>query len=223
MGDRPLLISLGISTGLHLMMLIGRVASFPHEGRAASHAPLEVVYETQQLSQPLRTVQEQLSRTQREARIASSGGEIGGIGPRTDVRIPERPLMVASRPLLESMSGFGVSSIVDLADLTRSAAGNPVLFQYFSVIREQIEHAASGRSWLIEQGQQGLVCVAFVLTAQGAIQDAHVVGDRSMLSEALRAVALRIVSAAAPFPPFPPSMKETSKTVVIPLEFVVGS
>ena len=221
MSDRPLLISLGLSTGLHLMMLLGRIASFPHEGRAASHVPLDVVYETPQVSQPVRTVQEHLSRTQRETGVLSSDGG-GGIGQHADVWIPERPLMVSSRPLLESMPASGASSIVDLADLTRSAAGNPVLFQYFSVIREQIERSAGGRSWLIEQGQQGLVCVAFVLTAQGTIQDAHVVGDRSMPSEALRTVALRIVGAAAPFPPFPPSINDASKTVVIPLEFVVG-
>ena len=221
MGDRPLLVSLGISTGLHLMMLIGRLAPFPHEARATS-APLEVVYETPRISQPLRTVQEQLSRTQREAGILSSAGGPGGFGQHADVRIPERPLMVTNRPLLESVPGSGSSPIIDLNDLTRSVSGNPVLFQYFSVIREQIERSASGRSWVIEQGQQGIVCVAFVLTAEGALQNVHVVGDRSIPSDALWAVALRIVGAAAPFPPFPPSIKETSKTVVIPLEFVVS-
>ena len=97
------------------------------------------------------------------------------------------------------------------------------MLSYFSAIREQIQRAANRRTWLTGEQREGLVYVSFVLTSTGAVQEAAVVSGRSAASPDLRDVAVQIVKAASPFPPFPPSMGEPNKTIVVPLEFLLGS
>ena len=115
------------------------------------------------------------------------------------------------------------SSVVDLTNLVDAARGNPVLLSYFSAIREQIQQTANRQAWLTGTSTEGLVYVTFVLSATGAIREAQVVVDRSSGAAALREIALQIVTTAAPFPPFPPSVTEATKTVVVPLEFLLGT
>ena len=121
-------------------------------------------------------------------------------------------------------SGQTRSPVVDLTNLAEAAQGNPVLLSYFSVIREQIQQTANKRTWMTGQERaEGIVYLSFVLSPKGHIQSAAVVPERSVSSSALQGVALNIIKSAGPFPPFPPSMDEPSKTVVVPLEFLMGS
>jgi protein TonB len=114
-------------------------------------------------------------------------------------------------------------AVIDLTNLVEASRGDPVLLSYFSAIREQIQQTANRQPWLTGEMTQGLVYVSFTLYASGSVERVVIVGERSVDSEMLRDAALRIVKAAAPFPPFPPSMTEGHKTVVVPLEFLLGS
>ena len=112
------------------------------------------------------------------------------------------------------------ASAVDLTDLAAAAQGNPVLFSYFGAIREQIQQTADGRAWLPEQEvSAGVVYVGFVIGRSGALQSAAVVPERTTASPTLCRVALQIVQASSPFLPLPPSFTESSKAVVVPIEF----
>jgi TonB family protein len=121
-------------------------------------------------------------------------------------------------------SGAMRSPVVDLTNLVEAAQGDPVLLSYFSVIRERIQQTANRQTWLAaDQGAQGVVYLSFVLSRDGEIASASVLPDRSARSRPLQDIALTIIEASSPFPPFPPSIDEPAKTVVVPLEFMVGS
>lgn len=122
------------------------------------------------------------------------------------------------------LGGFSTSPVIDLTNLVAAAKGDPVLLSYFSVIREQIQKTANANTWMTGKAPgQGIVFLSFVLARDGQVRSAAVLGDRSVSSKPLQDIALTIVKSAGPFPPFPPSLSETFKTVVVPLEFLLGS
>lgn len=218
MNDRTFTIAFGISLGLHALMLVGQLIS-PIWVRVTRRTPttLDVVYEVSQAEQELRRLQEQLARARREAAAPPSPQQLA---TQTRIRIPERPSLMPSQTIAEA--ALARPPVVDLTNLVEASRGDPVLLSYFSAIREQIQQTANRRVWLTGERSEGLVYVSFLLNSSGSIQDAEIVGSRSVAVESLHGVALRIVKAASPFPPFPPSMTEASKTVVVPLEFLLG-
>jgi len=218
MTDRGFTIAFGMSLGLHLLLLAGQFVSWGWLAVARERLPINVTYDYEIAMQELRQLQEELARATRDTLTAP--------GPsasthQAHIRIPERPLLATTRSLPEAT--MGPSAFVDLTDLAEAAHGDPVLLSYFSAIREQIQHTANRRAWVTEEATKGLVYVSFVLSANGAIHQTAVLADRSVPSTTLQDIALRIVEAAAPFPPFSPSMTESRKTIVVPLEFLFGS
>lgn len=217
MSDRVFTIAFAISLGLHLVLLVGQFITLTWFTLSHPRPPLEVIYDYEIAQQELRQLRERLARAKQTTASASSAP----LGPRTEVRIPNRPLAGADAHLLDLAPGR--SSMIDLTNLVEASQGDPILLTYFSAIREQIQHAANRQTWLEETTDQGLVYISFVLTSTGAIQDAVVVSERSVPRDVLRSAALRIVKAAAPFPPFPSSITEPTKLIVVPLEFLLGS
>ena len=217
MTDRVFTICFGISLGLHLALLVGQLLSLGWFRIDRVRTPIEVVYEYEVAAQELQHLQEQLARAKRDAVAAPSLTT----GERVQIRVPDRPLLTADQTVPEILPGR--SSVVDLTNLVDASRGDPVLLSYFSAIREQIQETANRRSWLNGEPTEGLVYVSFVLTSTGAIQGAAVLPDRSVPSQPLRDISVNIVTTAAPFPPFPPSITEPNKTIVVPLEFLVGS
>ncbi len=110
---------------------------------------------------------------------------------------------------------------VDLADPVLAAAGDASRLDYFGAVQERIQQAAGRRGWLSGDRQGGVVYVSFVLTASGGISRPAVVRERSTASLELQELAVRIIKAAAPFPPFPPSIEVSRKVMFVPLEFMV--
>ena len=218
MSDRAFTICFALSLGVHLVLLAGQL--FPLTWLASPRTPssVEVVYEYESAQQELRHLKEQLARTARER---SSSPTAALLDARPQIRIPDRPSLMTPNDLDRAIST--PSAVVDLTNLADAARGNPVLLSYFGAIREQIQQTANHREWLTAELEHGLIYISFLLTANGAVKELDVVSDRSALSHALRDIALRIVKTAAPFPPFPPSMPEPSKTVVVPLEFLFSA
>lgn len=216
--DRVLTIAFGVSLGAHLMLLIGQLLFLDWLSAPNKHALLNVIYDYEIAQQELRHLQAQLAKATRETVAAPASGSVG---ERLQIRIPDRPMLTADQRVADVIPGR--PSIVDLTNLVDASRGDPVLLSYFSAIREQIQQTANRATWLTGAASEGLVYVSFVLTSSGSIQDLTVVADRSVSVETLRSTARRIVKTAAPFPPFPPSMVEPSKTIVVPLEFLFGS
>ncbi len=215
--DRVFLIAFGCSVAFHMVLLVSRVLSLSWFTRMRDRLPIEVIYDVAAGQPEAQLLQVQLTRAKRDAAAAPAPTQIG---ERMQIRIPERPLLAAEQMLAEALPAR--EAIVDLTDLVNASRGDPVLLSYFSAIREQIQTTANRHSREMTEEAGGLVYTSFVLSADGAIADLAIVSDRSIRSRLLQDVSLRIVKAAAPFPPFPPSMKELRKTVVVPLEFLQG-
>ena len=218
LGDRVFVIAFSISLGLHLILLIGQWLSWNWLFGPRLTRSLEVVYDVEMAQQELRYLEERLARANTDT-VASPAPPT--MGEHTQIRIPDRPSLTADHTLSDIMPAR--STVVDLTDLVDASHGDPVLLSYFGAIREQIQQTANRRQWLSGSATQGLVYISFDLASNGSIQRVKIITDRSVPSETLQDVALTIVKTAAPFLPFPPSMAEPSKTIVVPLEFLAGS
>ena len=218
MSDRAFLVSFGMSMGLHLLLVVGQLLSLDWFHVPLRRTPMEVVYDRAVEQEALRVLQERLATATRDA-IASPAP--AALGAQTEIRIPDRPLLTAGQDLSEIMPDR--ASIVDLTNLVDAARGDPVLLSYFSAIREQIQRTANAQAWVTGESGEGLVYVSFILTAGGQLQGTSIVPERSRGEPALWDAALRILKTSAPFPPFPPSVAEPSKTIIVPLEFLVDS
>ena len=217
MGDRVFAAAFGVSVALHVLLLAGQLLSL--RWLSSPKKPIEVIYEQPLPQETLRVLQAQLAKAERSL-TASPSPSIGGSQPQ--IRIPERPAVVLDAAALARLPER--SAVVDLTNLADAARGDPVLLSYFSALREQIQRTANGQEWLTGQIPQGLVYIAFFLSPSGGVQQVEVIGDRSISDKELWDVAVRIVKQSAPFLPFPPSMaREDGKTIVVPLEFLVGS
>jgi len=217
MGERAFTVAFAISLGAHLSLLVVQLHRLGWLGPRSRRLPIDVVYEYKEAEDELQQLRERLAKAKRDALTASTPGGSGG---RPSVRIPERPLISS----VESMTALlpGRAPFVDLTNLVDSARGDPVLMSYFGAIRDEIESAADRRAWFSADIAEGMVLVSFVVVSDGAIQAMSVLDERSVASARLRDIAMDIVKAAAPFPPFPPSLKESQQTVVIPLEFLLS-
>ena len=218
MSDRALVISFGVSLGLHLVLLLGQMLPLAWLKLQRPRSPIEVVYEHHVAEEELRHLEEEFSKTAQE-RTGSPAP--ANLTEPLQIRIPDRPSLAADHSMPDI--SLGHSPVIDLTNLVDAARGDPVLLSYFSAIREQIQHTANRRTWLVGEIGQGLIYVSFTLTSTGSVKGIDVVPERSADSATLQDVALRIVKSAAPFPPFPPSMTDPSKTIVVPLEFLIDS
>ena len=235
MGDRILTICFAVSLSIHLTVAASQWAGLPWaRGRPPRRlAPIEVIYAAQQPDQ--RQQQQLEAQVMRARRDTAMAPLTASLGEQMQIRIPDRPLLGADATLLTQAGGVGGAGganaaalgierapVVDLANLLETAGSNPVMLSYFSVIRDQIQHTANRRPWAAGAAAEGVIYVRFVLVSNGAIHGTGVVPDKSAGSSALRGVAMQIVQTAAPFPPFPPSLQDPSKDVVVPLEFLLG-
>ena len=231
MTDRVFTVAFGVSLGAHLVLLLCQLVSLNWLATPSRRTPMEVVYERETATRELEQLQEHLARATRDAAAIPSPT----LGDHPQIRIPDRPSLSEDRPLAavaggrpltddRSLSDFvpGPPAIVDLTNLVDASRGDPVLLSYFSAIRDQIQQAANRSTWLSASMTEGLVYVSFTLNASGVIHKVSVVSERSVAAQPLQEAAVRIVKAAGPFPPFPPSMAEPNKTIVVPLEFLLG-
>lgn len=219
--DRLFTFAFGGSLAIHLVVLASSFLSLPWFSAAQLRTPLEVIYEYEIAKQELRSLEQQLERAKRDAITTPSPTDPA---KPTQIRIPDRPSLATAELLPKTLVGqYASSSTVDLANLAEAAQGDPILLSYFSAIREQIQRTANRRDWMTAEGRDGLVYITFVLASSGHIQDVSVVSDRSTPSPGLRNIALQIVKTAAPFPAFPPSIEDATKTIIVPLEFLLGS
>jgi len=231
--ERAFTIAFGISLTCHVLFLgVQFVRLAPFQSLKKSPRPaLDVIYEYQIAEQETRRLKERLASLKELPELQA---------PQPQIRIPERPLAAGSA----SVGGSGYqgdrsqlipglsagpsdvnavrAAVVDLTNLVDAAQGNPVLLSYFSAIREQIQRTANRNTWLTGGATGGLVYISFVLGADGQVQAASILADRSVPAQHLQDIAVRIVKASSPFPPFPPSLGEPAKTIVVPLEFMVG-
>ncbi|MBI3010779.1 MAG: hypothetical protein HYY57_07340 [Candidatus Omnitrophica bacterium] len=216
MPDRGLAIAFGFSVTAHLLLILIQDIPWNPAKAARPIRPMEVVYEQQEAARlKLMELKERL-RTSKSLGPGNATGNSEG----AHIRIPDQPALASAQPL-STWASTNPSSVVDLTNLVEASRGDPVLLSYFGAIREQIQRTANERAWLSGVSAEGLIYISFLLNANGTVRHTTVVAERSVSSQPLWAVATRIVEAAAPFPPFPPSMSDQGKTIVVPLEFLL--
>ncbi len=210
-------VAFAISLALHAIAVGGSAFSWTVGRPRRSPPALEVVYERAAVESELQELQRALAQAKREALGTSMGATLSA---GMQIRVPEFSL-----PPTEGLNALmaGAASVVDLAHLSAAAQGDPIRLSYFSAIRDQIRDAANRRMWMTPKPSEGLVRVTFILSSNGRIERMGVVGESSTPSDALQTLALKIVSTAAPFPPFPPSMSEPRQAIMVPLEFRLGA
>ena len=220
--DRPFRIALSLSLGCHALFLSVQLIYLRRYAFEKGRKALNVIYdarEVEAVEKELRGLQRQLGQM---ASLTEGHGALPGIAtPTPQIRIPNRTmggLPLAIRP----DASLSRPAVVDLTNLVEAAQGDPVLLSYFSAIREQIQQTANRQTWQSGEATQGLVYVLFVLAATGQVYSAAVLSDRSTPSRVLQEIALKIIKASGPFPAFPPSLSEPSRTVIVPLEFLLG-
>lgn len=234
--DRLLSIAMGVSLAGHAAAIGAFLLTSGWKGWARPTGPVKIVYESEGPADQVPWTHE-VTRIQVGLRQApppsavlpeqslGEGYQVGPLGPDLSQLAAENDAG-SGRLVMWGEAGAGDeggtpwSSAIDLNDLTGMFQSNPVLYSYFSAIRERIQHAANQEAWQpMDPSAAGIVYVGFVLHRNGSIESVSVLEDRSAESPALRQVALRIVSVAGPFLPFPPSFPESSKAIVVPIEF----
>lgn len=213
--DRPFLIAFSCSLVCHALLLGVRLFQPMASRSIPSQDARELIYTYQLAEEDHRRLQARVSELLERA--TTMGHQEA---PAPQIRIPDRaPMTVAPSSPTHSPSR---AAVVDLTNLAEAAQGDPVLLSYFSAIRQQIQQAANHRRWLSGPTAEGIVYVSFTLLSNGHVQFQDVLTARSVSSAHLQRIAMNIVASAGPFAPFPPSITEPSKTIVVPLEFLVS-
>ena len=237
-GERFFLTAIALSMVGHLVVVGIQLIRLKRYRRTPTpQEATAVVYEHAALTHEVQQLHDQLAQASQRSEAASSA-------PALQVRLPDRmsiggsgtfsgggargPSVSVGLGAGRSMSLPDIASpsraaVVDLTNVVEAAQGDPVLLSYFSAIRERIQQTANHQAWFSGEASQGLVYVSFIMSSAGQVQSASVVADRSVSSRGLQAVAMDIIKAASPFPPFPPSFNVPQKTIVVPLEFLSGS
>lgn len=233
--DRLLLATLSVSMAAHVLVIGAQLLLSGWDRLAGSVTPARLVYEpdgSQAQSEVRRRTEERLRELPGPSASLSPGSWAGGYQPSTNGM---DALSDAAQLRIGIGSGEGWSSAalhggsawvtaVDLANLAAASQGDPVLYSYFSAIREQIQRTANTQAWLPrDAGTMGVVYIGFVLSRSGAIQSSGVVAERSVHSPTLQEIALRIVRTAAPFIPPPTSLRDAHNTILVPIEFARGA
>ena len=235
--DRLFLTALILSLAGHAVVLGAELMMPGWGGWIQAVKPLKLVYE------PV-TAQEQAQLNSERGRRQEGLNALPGPSSAPSLGTPgdgyqPAPMVVDVSTLIASIHvgdviGTGGASVsadrpgawqaaIDLTNLAAAAQGDPVLYTYFSALREQIQETANAPGWLPDGVvDPGTVYIGFVVTQAGAIASAGVVSERSVNSPLLQRVALRIVKASSPFVAFPPSFKKSSMAIVVPLEFAEG-
>jgi TonB family protein len=101
---------------------------------------------------------------------------------------------------------------VDLAKID-----NPSYISYYQIVREKIRRSAYQNYTRSETGE---VYVAFVISGDGDLKNARLVGEKSSANSYLKSIALASLKNASPFPAFPKELDypELSFNVVISFE-----
>ncbi|UCB57367.1 MAG: energy transducer TonB [Candidatus Omnitrophota bacterium] len=130
--------------------------------------------------------------------------------------VPEKPKMEPPIKQLKETDKSAKDEIQVPPELPKEK--EKVYLEYYKAVREEI------RRFVIESSPRfiacGEVCLYFVLSSDGKLEEIKVVEERSTKNQQLKKIAARGVQGAAPFSPFPEDLgeKQLSFNVVISFE-----
>jgi TonB family protein len=123
------------------------------------------------------------------------------------------------KPALDSSDIINIKKKITIPVLNGPLLENPSYVNYYQLLREKIKRSAYQ---LYTGREEGEVTVLFVATSQGSLTELVLNTPVSSPSEYLRSIAIRSIQEAAPFPVFPPELKEYDRlsfNITITFEF----
>lgn len=107
---------------------------------------------------------------------------------------------VFEKPAFAKTDVLAIKKKITLPPLDTTKIDNPSYINYYQLVRERIKRAAYQNYTGTEVGE---VTISFVISADGALKDLHLIEEKSSPSVYLGEIALRSVRDAAPFSGFP--------------------
>ncbi len=122
--------------------------------------------------------------------------------------VPSSSAKVHQAPIQAGLPGQGGTGLVGIASETGTAgeSGDPNLSYYLALIQAKVSSRWAEPSAGLALGQAQRVTVGFIVLRSGLVRDIQVLTPSGSFS--LDQSALRAVTEAVPFPPFPPLFAE---------------
>lgn len=223
--------SLFISVFLHLVLFLPwpNLIHFRQEFREekASQPPIIVAYKISMEELKLNETKEQMQveeqeakeeregKVEREESVALAEKEVEETEEEME---KEQELIEGERQVYHYLEELdGSRGVVDLSEVASTAHVPEAVLDYYNAIREEIRKKA----FYYKPRLRGYasVTVLFTLSSDGMLQALEIDEASSVGTKIFRESALRSVKYAAPFPPFPPELKDDRITFSITIEF----
>lgn len=121
------------------------------------------------------------------------------------------------KPTLTKSDFIEIKKKITFHEVEKHKSYNPVYISYYHIVREKIKRAAYQNYTRTEMGE---VFLSFVISNDGNLKDFRIVEGKSLDSPYLKALALKSVKDAAPFPKFPKDLdySQLSFNVIVSFE-----
>ena len=116
----------------------------------------------------------------------------------------------------EKVKGLKVTKEVSVPVLSSEKINTPAYATYYQIVRDRIRDRAYVNYTRLSVGE---VYLTFIIRSNGALAELQILEQKSEANEFLRAVGVKSVQEAAPFPPFPKDLGYPELTFNVQISF----
>ncbi|MDD5409622.1 MAG: hypothetical protein PHC71_05995 [Candidatus Omnitrophica bacterium] len=122
-----------------------------------------------------------------------------------------------AKPAFSSPEIIAIKKKITLPEIEMARINNPSYISYYQIVREKIRRSAYQNYTHNETGE---VCISFIISKEGYLKVFHLIEAKTSASDYLKAIALRSVKDASPFPDFPKELDypQLSFNIIISFE-----
>jgi len=132
---------------------------------------------------------------------------------------PDLPFGMLFERKPEHMRNMELNHKISIMPMSSEKINNPVYAAYNQIVHDRIEERANAN---YDKMQAGTVFLTFVVDAQGNLEDARIVPEKTDAPEHLQEIALKSLKEASPFPPFLKGMNLTEYPFNIEIQYQVN-
>jgi len=123
-----------------------------------------------------------------------------------------------SKPPVVKPDIIAIKKRITLPPVDFNKLDNPSYLSYYQIVREKIRRSAYFNYTHTETGE---IYVSFVISADGVLEEAKLVEEKSSQNVYLRNIALRSVQDASPFPAFPKELDYPTLSFNVVISFEI--
>ncbi|MBF0593781.1 MAG: hypothetical protein HQL22_02300 [Candidatus Omnitrophica bacterium] len=116
----------------------------------------------------------------------------------------------------ERVKGLKVTKEVSIPILKSEKINTPAYATYYQIVRDRIRDRAYTNYTKLSVGE---IYLTFIIKSDGSLADLQVLENKSEANEFLRAVGIKSVQEAGPFPPFPKDLGYPELTFNVQISF----